>query len=87
MLTQKPYFTWRIETDGARYNGKINGILLEKDFKGHRLAFEQPVNQYMRTGKNRISFLLYPRKEGFGNAKISVSLYVNQDEAPESEKN
>ena len=87
MLTAKPIFTWRIETQGARYEGKINGVLLEKDAKGNMLQFEQPVNQYMQTGKNRIALYLYPKKvEGFGPAKISVSLYVNQDEAPESDK-
>ena len=87
MLTKKPYFTYRIETKGALYHAKINGILLEEDFEGHALNFEQPVNQYMRTGTNRIGFDLYTfTPEEFGEAKITVSLYVNQDGAGESQK-
>ncbi len=87
MLNKKPYFTYRIETKGALYESKINGIVLEKDTRGNALNFEQPVNQYMRTGKNRIGFQLYTRTpEDFDNAKITASLYVNQDGASESEK-
>jgi hypothetical protein len=87
MLTKKPYFTYRIETKGALYESKINGIVLEKDTRGNALNFEQPVNQFMRTGKNRIGFQLYTRTpEDFDNAKITASLYVNQDGASESEK-
>jgi hypothetical protein len=87
MLTKKPYFTYRIETKGALYESKINGIVLEKGTRGNALNFEQPVNQYMRTGKNRIGFQLYTRTpEDFDQAKITVSLYVNQDGASESEK-
>jgi hypothetical protein len=87
MLNKKPYFTYRIETKGALYESKINGIVLEKDTRGNALNFEQPVNQFMRTGKNRIGFQLYTRTpEDFDNAKITASLYVNQDGASESEK-
>jgi hypothetical protein len=87
MLTKKPYFTYRIETKGALYESKINGIVLEKDTRGNTLNFEQPVNQYMRTGKNRIGFNLYSRSlEDFGKAHITISLYVNQDGANESQK-
>lgn len=87
MLTKKPYFTYRIETKGALYETKINGIVLDKDTRGNALNFEQPVNQYMRTGKNRIGFQLYTRTpDDFDQAKITVSLYVNQDGASESEK-
>jgi len=87
MLTKKPYFTYRIETKGALYEAKINGIVLEKDTRGDTLNFEQPVNQYMRTGENRIGFQLYTRTpEDFDQAKITVSLYVNQDGASESQK-
>ncbi|PKF63512.1 hypothetical protein CW745_01280 [Psychromonas sp. psych-6C06] len=87
MLTKKPYFTYRIEAKGALYQAKINGILLEEDFEGHALNFEQVVNQYMRTGRNRVGFELYTyTPEEFEAAKITISLYVNQDEAPESQK-
>ena len=87
MLNKKPYFTYRIETKGALYQSKINGILLEEDFDGNALNFEQPVNQYMRTGKNRIGFQLYTyTPEEFGDAKITISLYVNQDGGSESQK-
>ncbi len=87
MLNKKPYFTYRIETKGALYESKINGIVLEKDTRGNALNFEQPVNQYMRTGKNRIGFQLSTHTpDDFDDAKITVSLYVNQDGASESEK-
>jgi hypothetical protein len=87
MLTKKPYFTYRIEAKGALYQAKINGILLEQDFSGAALNFEQPVNQYMRTGKNRIGFQLYTyTPDDFDQAKITVSLYVNQDGASETQK-
>ena len=83
----KPFYTWRIETQGALYEAKINGVLLEKDFQGDQLVSEEPVNHYMRSGKNRIGFQLYTRTpEDFGSARISLSLYVNEDEAPESGK-
>jgi hypothetical protein len=87
MLNKKPYFTYRIETKGALYESKINGIVLEKDTRGNALNFEQPVNQYMRTGKNRIGFNIYSRSlDDFGEARITISLYVNQDGASESLK-
>ncbi len=87
MLTKKPYFTYRIEANGALFESKINGILLEKNVRGTQITLEQPVNHYMRTGINRIGFQLYTRTpEDFGNAKITISLFVNQDEAPESNK-
>jgi hypothetical protein len=87
MLNKKPYFTYRIETKGALYESKINGILLEKDTRGNALNYEQPVNQYMHTGKNRIGFNIYSRSlEDFGEAQITISLYVNQDGASESNK-
>ncbi len=87
MLTKKPYFTYRIEANGALFESKINGILLEKNVRGTQMIVEQPVNHYMRTGTNRIGFQLYTRTpEDFGNAKVTISLYVNQDEAPEANK-
>ena len=87
MLTKKPYFTYRIEANGALYEAKINGILLEDNFEGNALNFEQPVNQYMRTGINRIGIQVYPYDDDdFGNGKVTVSLYVNQDGASESKK-
>ncbi len=87
MLTKKPYFTYRIESKGALYQTKINGILLEQDYSGNALNFEQPVNQYMRTGTNRIGFQLYTyTPDDFDQAKITVSLYVNQDGTCESQK-
>jgi hypothetical protein len=87
MLTKKPYFTYRIEAKGALYQTKINGVLLEQDYSGNALNFEQPVNQYMRTGKNRIGFQLYTyTPDDFDQAKITVSLYVNQDGASETQK-
>lgn len=87
MLTQKPYFTYRIEAKGALYQAKINGVRLEQDFSGHALNYEQPVNQYMRTGKNRIGIELYTHTpEEYGDAKITISLFVNQDGANEAEK-
>ncbi len=87
MSMNKPFYTWRIETQGALYEAKINGVELEVDVDGNQLISEEPVNHYMRSGINRIGFQLYTRTPGnFGNAKMSLSLYVNEDEAPESEK-
>lgn len=87
MLTKKPYFTYRIETSGALYEAKMNGVLQDANFQGTKLALELPNNGFMRSGKNRIGFQLYTRTpEDFGDAKISISLYVNQDEAPEENK-
>ena len=87
MSINKPFYTWRIETQSTLYEAKINGVMLEEDFNGDQLVSEEPVNHYMRSGKNRIGFQLYTRTpEDFGGAKISLSLYVNEDDAPESEK-
>jgi|GEM_PF-6605645 len=87
MLKKKPYFTYLLEVKGALYQAKINGIVVESDFDGDALNYEQPVNQYMRTGKNRVGFAIYTTEpEAFDDAKITVSLFVNQDEAPESQK-
>ncbi|WP_157822396.1 hypothetical protein [Psychromonas sp. Urea-02u-13] len=87
MLTKKPYFTYRIEASGALYEAKINGILLEDNFEGNALNFEQPVNQYMRTGINRIGIQVYPYERGdFGTGRVTITLYVNQDGASESKK-
>jgi hypothetical protein len=87
MLTKKPYFTYRIEASGARFESKINGVVLEKNTQGSNLTVEQPVNAFMRSGKNRIGLQLYPYTvEDFHDTKITISLYVNQDEAPEANK-
>jgi hypothetical protein len=87
MLTKKPYFTYRIEASGARFESKINGVLLEDDTDGSKLTVEQPINAFMRTGKNRIGLQLYPYTvEDFRDTKITISLFVNQDEAPEANK-
>jgi hypothetical protein len=87
MLTKKPYFTYRIEASGALFESKINGVVLEKNTQGSNLTVEQPINAFMRTGKNRIGVQLYTRTpEDFGDTKLTISLYVNQDEAPEANK-
>jgi hypothetical protein len=87
MLTKKPYFTYRIETSGALFESKINGVLLEDNYDAINLTLEQPINAFMRTGKNRIGLQIYTHyPEDFGEAKITISLYVNQDEAPETNK-
>jgi len=88
MLDNKPYFTLRIDTKGASYEAKINGIAVLRDVRdASMLNTEVPVNQYMKSGNNVISLNLFPEYEGgFKSANISLSLYVNRDEAPESEK-
>jgi len=88
MLTQKPFFTLRIETKGAFYLAKLNGVVVFDDNRnGHMLNTEVPVNYYMQTGINKISLELFPSgDEKFDSANITLSLYVNEDEAPESEK-
>jgi len=88
MLKNKPYFTLRIDTKGARYEAKLNGIEVLRDVRnGNMLNTEVPVNQYMKSSENIISLNLFPKRDdGFNSANISLSLYVNKDEAPESEK-
>jgi len=88
MLTKKPFFTLRIETKNTHYLAKINGVIIFNDFKnGYMLNSEIPVNYYMKTGGNKISLEILPAYEDkFSSANITLSLYVNQDEAPESEK-
>jgi len=88
MLKNKPYFTLRIDTKGASYEAKINGIAVLRDVRdASMLNTVIPVNQYMKSGSNTISLNLFPEYEGgFKSANISLSLYVNKDEAPESEK-
>jgi len=87
MLKDKPYFTYRIETKNVQYEAKMNGVTIQDDPNAGMLITEEPVNQYMVSGKNRIALYLYPFSDiGFGNADISISLYVNQDEAPEDQK-
>ena len=86
MLTDQPYFTYRIEAKGLRYEAKINGIIIHEDLKGHQVTTEEPVNHYMVSGKNRISLNLYPwNKARYNGGSISVSLYVNR--YGDSEKN
>jgi len=88
MLTEKPYFTLRIETKNTLYLAKVNGVVVFDDnSNGNMLIAEKPVNYYMQTGLNTISFELFPKREDeFDSANITLSLYVNKDEAPESEK-
>jgi len=88
MLTDKPYFTLRIETKNTYYLAKVNGVVIFDDnSNGHMLVAEKPVNYYMQTGKNTISLELFPSTDtGFGSESVTLSLYVNEDEAPESEK-
>ena len=79
MLTDQPYFTYRIEAKGLRYEAKINGIIIHEDLKGHQVTTEEPINHYMVSGKNRISLNLYPwDKARYNGGSISVSLYVNR---------
>jgi hypothetical protein len=87
MLKQKPYFTYLLETKGTFYDAKINGVSIEEDLQGGSLNYEQPVNQYMRTGSNRIGFQIFTHDlDNFKDADITISLYVNQDEATEKHK-
>jgi len=88
MLTKKPFFTLYIETKNTLYEAKINGVVVFDDSSnGYMLNSEIPVNYYMRTGKNTIGLNLFPKNEDkFSSANITLSLYVNQDETPESEK-
>jgi len=87
MLKEKPYFTWRIENGGVRVQAKLNGIILEESPRGTKVSYDMPVNEYMFAGKNRLSMTVYPFKGGdFRDSKVSLSLYVNNNDAPESEK-
>jgi len=87
MLKEKPYFTWRIENGGVRVQAKLNGIILEESPRGTKVSYDMPVNEYMFAGKNRLSMTVYPFKGGdFRDSKVSLSLYVNKNDAPESEK-
>ncbi|VAW60031.1 hypothetical protein MNBD_GAMMA08-2932 [hydrothermal vent metagenome] len=88
MLTKKPYFTLRIETKNTYYLAKVNGVVVFDDnSNGHMLVAEIPVNYYMQTGKNTISLELFPSTgTGFESENITLSLYVNQDEAPDADK-
>jgi len=87
MLKNKPYFTLRIESSGARVEAKLNGIILERNVRGSKIRYEMPVNEYMFTGTNRLSFNAYAYKPGdYRDSKVSLSLYVNDNDAPESEK-
>jgi len=87
MLQDKPYFTLRIESSGARVEAKLNGIILERNTRGAKISYEMPVNEYMFTGRNRLSFNTYAYKSGdYRDSKVSLSLYVNNNDAPESEK-
>ena len=87
MLQKKPYFTFRIESKNARYEAKFNGVPITLNTKGSNLTTEEPVNQYVTQGKNEITINAYPFKgDDFGGAQVTVSLYVNQDSAPETDK-
>ena len=87
MLTDQPYFTYRIEAKGLRYQAKINGTIIHEDLEGNQLATEEPINHFMRSGKNRISLNLYPWKvERYDGGTVSVSLYVNRYGDPEKNK-
>lgn len=88
MLDEKPYFTLRIETKNTLYLAKVNGVVVFDDNRsGDMLNAEIPVNYYMQSGINTISLNLFPNGDsGFEAASISLSLYVNKDEAPESDK-
>jgi hypothetical protein len=87
MLTKKPYFTYRIEASGTLFESKINSVLLEDNLNGSKVTTELPINAFMRTDKNRIGLQVYPYSDGdFGEGKITISLFVNQDEAPEANK-
>jgi len=88
MLTKKPYFTLRIETKNTKYLAKINGVVVFDDNRnGYMLNAELPVNYYMKTGENTISLNIFPKTGNeYESENISLSLYVNQDEAEESEK-
>ncbi|CAA0096499.1 Uncharacterised protein [BD1-7 clade bacterium] len=87
MLKEKPYFTWRVEAKGIRYEALVNDQLVRKDAEGVMIAYEEPVNHFMRTGKNSISLRLFAWQENnYGDSFVKLSLYVRDVDSGESRK-
>ncbi|CAA0104086.1 Uncharacterised protein [BD1-7 clade bacterium] len=87
MLDETPYFTWRIEAKGIRYEALVNDQLVRKDAEGVMIAYEEPVNHFMRTGKNSIALRLFAWQENnYGDSFVKLSLYVRDVDSGESSK-
>ena len=79
MLTDQPYYTYQIESKGLLYEAKINGVIIHRDLEGRQIVTEEPINYFMRSGKNRIALTLYPwEEERYDGGSITVSLYLNK---------
>ncbi|NOZ53889.1 MAG: hypothetical protein GXP08_12275 [Gammaproteobacteria bacterium] len=63
MLTNKPYFTLRLEMSSCSYTVMLNGAAIEQDLRDQPLSIEMPINHWLRTGENGISINLYPPEE------------------------
>ncbi len=60
---QQPFFTVRIDISGCRFTVSLNDVPLFENPRGFPLTVELPVNQYMISGANELSFALKPADE------------------------
>ncbi len=89
LLFEKPVYTLQVETFGVAHFIKVNGATVIFDFDDEgQTSVVFPVNHWMRSGENTISFDLYPPEPGkpFNpNSYVRVSLMVHELSNPEEE--
>lgn len=81
MLNEKPFFALRIDTSGCRFSVCLNDVPILESEKGHSITVEIPVNQYLVSKTNQLSFSLKPAGDGAvfdPEARVEVALKVRR---------
>ncbi len=89
ILQKKPVYSLKVEVFGVAHYIKINDVTVffDTDDEG-QISVILPVNHWMRSGENTISFNLYPPEPGkpFNpNSYIKIALMVNEFSEPDKE--
>ncbi len=66
MLAGKPYLTLHIETVDVPYKVSVNGGFVATDREGNPASMTVPINQWLRSGGNELTLVLFPHKDESG---------------------
>ncbi len=65
MQLEEPFYKAYIKTEGLKYRVVVNGVDIKNDKSRHPLTVEIPVNQFVKTGENKLELQIFPlTKEG-----------------------
>lgn len=72
MLRGQPYLTARIEAEHVLFEVHVNGGFVSTDITGSPASETVPINQFLRSGVNQMSVLVYPFEQDDGSFKFDA---------------